>query len=198
MTVIKKIARPTFEPTTEQRVQVQTLAECGAPEAHIATKLGIAKNTLSKYFAAELEAGQQEAKLQVGTFILDSILGRGGIRDDRARATLAIFYAKTRMGGKKRAFIGMAKRLLKIPTQPSKQSLADLIASLPEKERRRRLRRLTDQQQRALKWEWRLWGRLEQQSPPGDWRTWLLLGGRPLRRRPTSLTRTVAVIDDTP
>jgi len=71
-----------------------------APEAHIATKLGIAKNTLSKYFAAELEAGQQEAKLQVGTFILDSILGRGGIRDDRARATLAIFYAKTRMGWK--------------------------------------------------------------------------------------------------
>ena len=59
-----------------------------------------AKNTLSKYFAAELEAGQQEAKLQVGTFILDSILGRGGIRDDRARATLAIFYAKTRMGWK--------------------------------------------------------------------------------------------------
>ena len=29
-----------------------------------------------------------------------SILGRGGIRDDRARATLAIFYAKTRMGWK--------------------------------------------------------------------------------------------------
>ena len=27
-------------------------------------------------------------------------LGRGGIRDDRARATLAIFYAKTRMGWK--------------------------------------------------------------------------------------------------
>ena len=100
LTVIKKMARPTFEPTPEQRVQVQTLAEYGAPEAHIATKLGIAKNTLSKYFAAELEAGQQEAKLQVGTFILDSILGRGGIRDDRARATLAIFYAKTRMGWK--------------------------------------------------------------------------------------------------
>ena len=57
-------------------------------------------DTLSKHFAAELEAGQQEAKLQVGTFILDSILGRGGIRDDRARATLAIFYAKTRMGWK--------------------------------------------------------------------------------------------------
>ena len=100
LTVIKKMPRPTFEPTPEQRVQVQTLAEYGAPEAHIATKLGIAKNTLSKYFAAELEAGQQEAKLQVGTFILDSILGRGGIRDDRARATLAIFYAKTRMGWK--------------------------------------------------------------------------------------------------
>ena len=75
LTVIKKMARPTFEPTTEQRVQVQTLAGYGAPEAHIATKLGIAKDTLSKYFAAELEAGQQEAKLQVGAFILDSILG---------------------------------------------------------------------------------------------------------------------------
>ena len=60
--------RPTFEPTPEQRVQVRTLAECGAPEDYIATKIGVAKNTLSKHFAAELEAGQQEAKLQVSTF----------------------------------------------------------------------------------------------------------------------------------
>jgi len=100
LTVIKKMPRPTFEPTPEQRVQVRTLAECGAPEDYIATKIGVAKNTLSKHFAAELEAGQQEAKLQVSTFILDSILGRGGITDERARATLAIFYAKTRMGWK--------------------------------------------------------------------------------------------------
>jgi hypothetical protein len=52
-----------------------------------------------------------------------------------------------------------------------------LIASLPERERRRRLRRVPEDQREALRWDWRYWGRLEQQSP-GDWRTWLLLAGR--------------------
>jgi len=167
LTVIKKMARPTFEPTTEQRVQVQTLAEYGAPEAHIATKLGIAKNTLSKYFAAELEAGQQEAKLQVGTFILDSILGRGGIRDERARATLAIFYAKTRMGWKETsnhwhgeappdtdaALEALTRGLDRIAARKGEEQTA---ASVPEEQRR------------ALQWDWRYWGRLEQQPPPGE------------------------------
>ncbi len=29
-----------------------------------------------------------------------------------------------------------------------------------------------------LLWAWRFWGRPEQHSPPGDWRTWLYLAGR--------------------
>jgi len=157
LTVIKKMARPTFEPTPEQRVQVQTLAEYGAPEAHIATKLGIAKNTLSKYFAAELEAGQQEAKLQVGTFILDSILGRGGIRDDRARATLAIFYAKTRMGWKETGIH------LHGEAHPDTDTALEALT--------RRFDRLAARK-----------GKTPPAAPPngsaaaspGDWRTWLL------------------------
>ena len=84
---------------------------------------------------------------------------------------------KPAWGGKKRAFICTAK-LTQIQTPPSKHSLADLIASLPERERRRRLRRVPEDQREALRWDWRYWGRLEQQSPPGDWRTWLLLAGR--------------------
>jgi len=68
----------------------------------------------------------------------------------------------------------MAK-LLRIPTPPSKHSLADLTASLPEKERNKRLRRLPEEQRIALQWDWRYWGRLEQQPPSGEWRTRLLL-----------------------
>jgi phage terminase large subunit-like protein len=51
----------------------------------------------------------------------------------------------------------MAK-LIQIPTPPSKHSLADLTASLPERERSRRLRRLPQEQREALRWDWRYWG----------------------------------------
>src|SRR5215472_2667013 len=71
----------------------------------------------------------------------------------------------------------MAK-LLRIPTPPSKHSLADLIASLPKRERDRRLKNLTEEERKGILWDWRYQGRKEQQPPEGDWRTWLLLAGR--------------------
>ena len=89
---------------------------------------------------------------------------------------------KRAWGGKKRAFIGMAK-LLRIPTPLSGHSLADLTASLPEMERRRRLRRLT------VRWDSRYWGGLEQQPPPGEWRKWLLLAGKQQPSPPTPRRR---------
>jgi phage terminase large subunit-like protein len=30
----------------------------------------------------------------------------------------------------------------------------------------------------ALEWHWPFWARQDQLPPPGEWRTWLLLGGR--------------------
>jgi phage terminase large subunit-like protein len=38
--------------------------------------------------------------------------------------------------------------------------------------------RLSSEQCSELYFDWPLWARAEQLPPPGDWVTWLLLGGR--------------------
>jgi phage terminase large subunit-like protein len=40
------------------------------------------------------------------------------------------------------------------------------------------LRWLNDTETGALKFDWPFWARQEQLAPPGDWTTWLLIGGR--------------------
>jgi predicted phage terminase large subunit-like protein len=57
-------------------------------------------------------------------------------------------------------------------------SPAELLAKLPEAERRTELANLTDETKAALLHHWPFWGRPEQQPPAGDWLTWLLLAGR--------------------
>lgn len=52
------------------------------------------------------------------------------------------------------------------------------MISLPDDERRRVLKALSDDDARALLYDWRTWARPEQLPPPGDWRTWLVLAGR--------------------
>jgi len=61
--------------------------------------------TLERAFATEIKTAKTELDFKVGQFIMDSILGRTPVnakprKDDRERARLAIFYAKTRMGWK--------------------------------------------------------------------------------------------------
>lgn len=52
------------------------------------------------------------------------------------------------------------------------------LLSLPPDERRAAWAALSETEQRALAWHWRLWARPEQLAPPGDWRLWLILAGR--------------------
>jgi phage terminase large subunit-like protein len=57
----------------------------------------------------------------------------------------------------------------------------DLLAwllSLPEAERLEQLRHLDPVQKEEFSTHWRLWARLEQLAPVGDWRVWLVLAGR--------------------
>lgn len=52
------------------------------------------------------------------------------------------------------------------------------LITLTKEERREMILSLTPEQATKYMYEWTEWGRLKQQEPPGDWRTWLLLAGR--------------------
>lgn len=91
-----------FEPTDRHRGQVEAMARYGIRQEEIARAIGVSKPTLQKNFAEELETGSTKANAQVGEFLFCTIIGspipgRTPIKDERARVTAAIFWAKTRM-----------------------------------------------------------------------------------------------------
>jgi phage terminase large subunit-like protein len=53
-----------------------------------------------------------------------------------------------------------------------------LLASLPQWQCKKILAKLDDAELAALEYAWPFWARPEQLAPPGNWRTWLCLGGR--------------------
>jgi phage terminase large subunit-like protein len=55
------------------------------------------------------------------------------------------------------------------------KSIMEQIALLPPDEQREALAGLDPE---VLMWDWSVWGRPEQQAPPGDWNIWLVLAGR--------------------
>lgn len=57
-------------------------------------------------------------------------------------------------------------------------SPAAQLAEMPRHEREVFLMSLSPQQMAAVRWDWKFWGRPEQQEPPGDWSVWLALAGR--------------------
>ncbi|MGM0583588.1 MAG: DNA-packaging protein [Pseudomonadota bacterium] len=66
-----------------------------------------------------------------------------------------------------------------ISTPQGGRSWASLLASRTEAEREAVLGRLSGGAVRAFRWLWELWATPGHQlPPPGDWRTWLIMGGR--------------------
>ena len=61
---------------------------------------------------------------------------------------------------------------------PSKNSLAQSLASLPEVERTTLLTALSDHDADEILHDWTFWARPDQLAPVGDWRVWLILAGR--------------------
>jgi hypothetical protein len=97
--------RPIFEPTEKQRGQVEAMLRYGISQEETAKALGINEKTLAKHFREEIETGSTKANAQVGEFIFSTIIGlsipgRPPVTDQRARAILGMFWAKTRMGWK--------------------------------------------------------------------------------------------------
>ena len=60
----------------------------------------------------------------------------------------------------------------------TKQSPAQILASLPERQRMKELAKLTPEVRARLKWHWPFWARPNQLAPLGEWQTWLVLAGR--------------------
>ena len=106
--------QPKFVPTQEQRNQVKLMKALGIPEDRICktiinprTGKPVAPMTLARAFAPELESGATEFHALVGNFILCAILGKKpalgeAIKSEQVRMTAAIFFAKTRMGWRRR------------------------------------------------------------------------------------------------
>jgi hypothetical protein len=63
-------------------------------------------------------------------------------------------------------------------TMFSKLSKAGLLSLASASERKDFYRGLTDPEMLRLQYEWGFWGRPDQQLPPGDWFTWLIMTGR--------------------
>lgn len=57
-------------------------------------------------------------------------------------------------------------------------NLASILAAMPAAERRAALASLSPTELTAMEYAWAVWARADQLPPPGDWRTWALLGGR--------------------
>lgn len=91
--------RPPFQPTDEQRRQVEAMVGYGMPEGQIAllilnpqTNRPIDEKTLRRHFRSEIDRGQVKANAAVAQSLFR--LATGG------NVTAAIFWAKTRMGWK--------------------------------------------------------------------------------------------------
>ena len=104
--------RPAFQPSEEQRRIVEAMVGFGIPEAEIcglirkANGKPIDEKTLRKHFREEITTGASKVKLIVGQFMVASILGTVDhpdfvpLKDEKARTSLAMLFAKSRMGWK--------------------------------------------------------------------------------------------------
>lgn len=84
--------RPGFEPTDNERKQVEALSGYGVPQDKIANLIrdGIDKVTLLKHFRAELDRGLAKADAKIAETLFQQAVG-GNI-------SALIFWAKSRMG----------------------------------------------------------------------------------------------------
>jgi hypothetical protein len=102
--------RPPFEPTDEQRRNVEIMVGLGIPQDSICVMMRdkkdrpITEATLRKHFKKEIAQGQAKLNAMIGNFMVATILGREPppgitpITDPKIRASFAELFARTRMG----------------------------------------------------------------------------------------------------
>lgn len=102
------MTRRAFNPTAEQRGNVEAMIGYGIPEADIClliknpeTGKPIDLTTLRRHFAREIATGVTKLKSLAGNRIVAAMLGRdGGLTDELTRAKLLMLFAETWMGWK--------------------------------------------------------------------------------------------------
>ena len=102
------MTRRAFNPTAEQRGNVEAMIGYGIPDADIClliknpeTGKPIDLKTLRRHFASEIATGVTKLKSLAGNRIVAAMLGRdGGITDELTQAKLLMLFAETRMGWK--------------------------------------------------------------------------------------------------
>jgi hypothetical protein len=114
--------RPAFQPTDEQRKNVEVMVGLGITEEKICLLVRdrrdkpISRNTLRKHFKKELEIGPTKLNAQVGNFMVSTIFGtkppNGAtpIRDERVRGRLGELFLKARLGWREIDLGSEAKR----------------------------------------------------------------------------------------
>jgi hypothetical protein len=83
--------RKAFEPTDDERKQVEIISGYGLPLEQIAVLIrdGIDADTLRKHFATELQSGKAKANAQVGKTLFQKVMA--------GDTTAAIWWSKTQM-----------------------------------------------------------------------------------------------------
>jgi len=92
----KRVTKPSFKPTDDERLLVEQMSAVGIPQDSIArvVRTGIDPTTLRKHFRHELDTAATKANAKVGGKLFNKIMG--------GDTTAAIWWTKTRMGWKEK------------------------------------------------------------------------------------------------
>jgi len=105
--------RPSFEPTPDQRHQVEIMVSIGIPQIEICKMIRrpngqpITKATLEKHFRQEIDTGAANLRTQVGNFMISVIKGSdpppgfAPIRDEKVRGSLIELFAAAQLNWRK-------------------------------------------------------------------------------------------------
>jgi hypothetical protein len=105
--------RPAFEPTAEQRQNVEIAVGLGIPQTDICLMVRgpkgkpINKRTLEKHFRHEIDTGATNLRAQVGNFMISVIKGSdpppgfAPIRDEKVRGSLIELFAAAQLNWRK-------------------------------------------------------------------------------------------------
>lgn len=126
----RRTGRPPFQPTAEQRRNVEVLAGLGLTQDEICllvvnptTGRPVTRDTLERYFRTELETGAPKAHAKVA----ESLYKRAVDLSHPQGATCAIFFAKCRMGWRERVSVDVEVRS-GVLVAPARVSAEDWIA----------------------------------------------------------------------